>query len=120
MKFNVKNIVFLVLLVVCFLIGATVLSTNMTQNAPVTYGDVISLLEEGKVYSLEIDSSLNTTLELYTYEEGSTEPVQKDGKFVTETVIFRLGYGTQLESIEARALASLKEEGGLVVYNYEQ
>ena len=119
MKFNVKNIVFLVLLIACFLIGATVLSTSLNKSDPVSYGDVISLLDDGEVYSLEIDSSLVATLELYTYEEGSTEPVQKDGKYVTKTITYRLGYGTQLDTVEAKAVAAL-EQGTLKVYNYEE
>ncbi len=122
MKFNVKNIVFLVLLIACFLIGATVLSANMEKGDSKTYGDLVISLEKGEVYSLEIDSSLNATFELYTYEESDTakqNPIMKDGKYVTKKVTYRLGYGTQLDTVEAKALSAL-EAGKLASYNYEQ
>ena len=119
MKFNVKNIVFLVLLIVCFLIGATVLSTSMNKDDTFSHGEMVLMIESGEVYSLEIDSSLVATLKVYTYAEGSTTPVQKDGKYVTKTLTYRLGYGTQLDTVEQTALTALRE-GKLQYYNYEE
>ena len=73
MKFSVKNIVFLVLLIACFLIGATVLSANMEKSEALTYGDLLLSLEKGEVHSLEIDNSFNATFDLYTYEKEDTK-----------------------------------------------
>ena len=119
MKISIKNIVFLVLLIACFLIGATLLDFNTSKTEPVSYSEVMELLDTGKVYSFEVDTSNVITMKIRTYDENGAEILKNDGTPETKTVTYRLSNIVQFETLEAKALAA-KENGTLAYYNYEE
>ena len=88
MKISIKNIVFLVLLIACFLIGAAVLDFNTDKTTPVNYSEVVELLDTGKVYSFEVDTSNVITMKVRTYDENGKEIVKDDGTPETKTVTY--------------------------------
>ena len=54
MKFNFKNILLLVIIILCFVTMATVFNGYGQKAEEVTYGDVITYLDKGQVETLNI------------------------------------------------------------------
>ena len=121
MKFSFKNILFLIAIILCFMVMATVFNGYGEKTETLTYGKVISYLEEGRVESLIVGSD-GTTMQLVVrqYENDDiTKPILKDnGDAVTKKYTYRLSNYVQLETIEEKAMLA-REDGSLVTYNYE-
>ena len=118
MKFNWKNIVFLVLLVLCFAVMATTLSGRGAQPEEITYSQVQEYLRDGKVQSFEVNTSDVITMQVRVYNEDGTVQM-KDGKEVTKAVAYRLSNYVQYETIEDLAREALAS-GTLESYNFEE
>ena len=118
MKFSFKNILLLVAIILCFAVMATVFNGYGEKAKELTYNEVLSYLDEGKVQSLVVDSDGTTMhLDVRQYDENGNV-VTKDGVEVTAKYTYRISNYVQLETIEAKALASLAA-GTLSAYNYE-
>ena len=57
MKFSFKNIIFLLVLVVGFVLVASLFSGYGEETVDLTYSDVLQHFEKGEVYSFEVDTS---------------------------------------------------------------
>ena len=118
MKISLKNILLLVVIIVCFVTMATVMNGYGNSAAALSYDQVTSYLREGKVQSFTIASDGATmTLAVREYDEAG-EVVIKDGKEVTKAYTYRLSNYVQYETIEKLAQEGL-ESGTLLSYNYD-
>ncbi len=124
MKFNVKNIVFLLVLVVGFVLVASFFSGYGQDAPPLSYSDVIQYFENGEVYSFEVNTSNVLTMKVREYDENGSVKLDKEGKEVTKTLSYRLSNSMQYQEINELAKASLITEsnpnGTLHSYNYEE
>ena len=123
MKFSFKNILLLVAIILCFAVMATVMNGYGNNAKTLTYDQVISYLDEGRVSGIVIGSDGATmTLSVRELDEAGNV-VMKDGKEVTSLYTYRLSNYVQLETIEEKALASLSSNNPdtqkLLSYNYE-
>ncbi len=118
MKINLKNILLLIAIILCFLVMATVFNGYGNKEKTLTYDQVTTYLDQGKVASFVVGSDgVTMTLAVREYdEEGNV--VMKDGKEVTTLYTHRLSNYVQMETIEAKAQAALTA-GTLLSYNYE-
>ncbi|MBE6656294.1 MAG: ATP-dependent zinc metalloprotease FtsH [Ruminococcaceae bacterium] len=116
MKFSFKNILLFIAIILCFAVMATVLNGYGNNAKELTYDQVISYLDEGRVASIVIQSD-GATMKL------SVRELDDQGNAVAKDYIYRLSSYVQLETIEEKALASLAsgkpEDQRLVSYNYE-
>ena len=118
MKINFKNILFLLAIVLCFVIMATVFNGYGQESRKIEYSDVVNYLREGKVESFVIDTTQTITMNVRTYDaEGNV--VMNGDKAVTERVSYRFSNYVQLETVEALANEGLAN-GTLSTYNYEE
>ena len=119
MKFSFKNILLLVAIILCFAVMATVFNGYGETATELTYGQVISYLEEGRVESLVVDSD-GTTLRLSVrqYDEAGNPVLKENGSIATKACTYRISNYVQLETIEAKALEA-RAQGTLLSYNYE-
>ena len=118
MKFSLKNILFLVAIILCFALMATFLGGYGKQAKTLTYDQVITYLDEGKVASFVVDADGSTMkLSVREYDENGNV-LMKDGKEVTTSYTYRLSNYVQIETIEEKAQAALAA-GTLLSYNYE-
>jgi len=134
MKFNFKNIIFLVLLVVGFVILATFLAGSAKTEEKVIYSQVIEYLEDGKVESFTVDNKDLLTLNVYVDAAGN--PVKMGhGNVGTKAVTYRLSNYVQYEAIAELAQKTLITDenpaynsadpaaggnGTLTVYDFEE
>ena len=122
MKFNWKNIIFLVLLILCFAIMATVLQGKGAEPEKIEHSDFQKYLEEGKVQSFLVGNDGVITMQLRLYNEDGTVQM-KDGKEVTKAVAYKLADQEQIATIEKLASEHLKTatnpSGTLESYHYE-
>ena len=114
----------LVLLVVCFAIMATTLGGRGVQPEKLSYSQVVTYLEDGKVESFTVDTSDVITLNVRQYNEDGTVQM-KDGKEVTKAYTYKLSNYVQYETIERIASETLRTEkdnpdGTLINYNFEE
>ena len=118
MKISLKNILLLVVLIVCFVTMATVMNGYGKNVTALSYDQVTSYLREGKVQSFTVAADGATmTLTVREYDEAGNVIV-KDGKEVTKTYTHRLSNYVQYETIEKLAQTALAD-GTLVSYNYD-
>ncbi|MBE6695194.1 MAG: ATP-dependent zinc metalloprotease FtsH [Ruminococcaceae bacterium] len=107
MKVNVKNIVFFLLLIVCFILAAVVLTDMMTAKEEFTYSDLKDKFNNHEVKSFFVDTDGYITL----------NTVDENGKEVS--YVYRLSYSFQYEWLEKTAdeqhAAGIIEE-----YNFEE
>ena len=119
MKVNIKNIVFLVLLIVGFIILASVFSGYGKTQEKVIYSDILQDFKNDIVVSCEIDTNNNMTLQVLVLDEAGNPKLGTDGKEMTKTVKYRLSNYIQFEEISKLAESAL-ERGTLKVYNFEE
>ena len=118
MKFSFKNILLLVAIILCFVVMATVFNGYGENAKELTYDQVISYLEGGRVSGFVIESD-GSTMKLDVREyDADGNVVMKDGKEVTAKYVYRLSNYVQIETIEQKAQAALKA-GTLLSYNYK-
>ncbi len=124
MKFSLKNIIFLLVLVVGFVLVASLFSGYGEEAPPLSYSDVIQHFENGEVYSFEVDTSNVLKMKVREYDENGSVKLDSDGKEITKTVTYRLSNSMQYQEINELAKASLITEsnpgGTLHFYNYEE
>ncbi len=122
MKANVKNIIFFLILIFCFVLGALVLSNMGKKEEEVVYSDIIKLLEENRVEALEIDTDANMTLTYRVKDEAGNLVRNSDGTYKTDTLKYRFAYDKQLETIDELAQMQLHNttDNVLKTYNYQQ
>lgn len=118
MKFNWKNIIFLLLLILCFAVMASALSGRGAAPEELKYSQVQEYLRDGKVQSFEVDTSGVIHMQVRVYNEDGTVKTE-EGKEVTKTATYRLSNYVQYETIEELAKTAL-ESGTLVSYNFEE
>ncbi len=110
MKLNVKNIIFFLLLILCIVIGAFIITDANRKEDKVVYNEVIDLLEDGKVKEIRIDNDAKMTL---VYRADPTDPEK------LKTISYRFSYDFQIEKIDALALEAYNA-GTLEVYDIAQ
>ena len=124
MKFSFKNIIFLLVLVVGFVLVASLFSGYGEETVDLTYSDVLQHFEKGEVYSFEVDTSNVLKMQVRQYDESGAVKLDKNGKEETKTVTYRLSNSMQYQEINEIAKASLITEnnpgGTLHFYNYEE
>ena len=124
MKFNFKNIIFLLVLVIGFVLVASLFSGYGEETVPLTYSDVLQHFEKGEVYSFEVDTSNVLTMKVRVFDEDGNLKLDSNGKEQTKTVTYRLSNSMQYQEINELAKASLITEnnpnGTLHFYNYEE
>ena len=146
MKFNFKGIAFLLLLVLCIVVAAFVLSDGADKEEPFVYSDMQDLFDKGLVKSFTMDSDYYLTVVTYVPElDGAGNPIlehkadamgnplyysdgrpvmvaqrsYKDGEPQTKEYTYRLSASFQLESLNAIASEQLRL-GVIEEYNYEE
>lgn len=119
MKVNVKNIVFLVVLIAAFIFMASVFSGYGQTEEKVVYSDILHDFEQGKVASCEIDTNNKLILQVREYDENGQVKLDNKGNEVTKTVSYRLSNYIQLEEISALANKALAD-GSLKQYHYDE
>ena len=118
MKISFKNILLLLLILACFVTMATVFNGYGNDAKALTYDQVISHLDDGKVASFVIESDgVTMKLAVRQYDEAGNV-MMNNGKEVTALYTYRLSNYVQIETIEAKAQAALAN-GTLLSYNYE-
>ena len=124
MKFSFKNIIFLLVLVVGFVLVASLFSGYGEETVDLTYSDVLQYFEKGEVYSFEVNTSNVLKMQVRQYDESGAVKLDKNGKEETKTVTYRLSNSMQYQEINEIAKASLITEnnpgGTLHFYNYEE
>lgn len=146
MKFNLKNIIFFLLLVFAVVIAATIIGDRAGRPEDITYSELQTLFDYGLVKSFEMDTDyvllleayvpvlnaegaieynpmLDENQELYTYSDGSPILIAKrqmqDGKALVKRYEYRLSMNMQIESIHTKAQEQYRL-GILEEYNYEE
>ena len=124
MKFSVKNIIFLVVLVVGFVLVASFFSDYNAGQEPLTYSDVVQKFEKGEVYSFELNTKNVMTMYLRVYNEDGSVKLDDKGKELTTKVTYRLSNSLQYAELHEIARENLKTDsnpdGTLITYNYEE
>ncbi len=118
MKISLKNILLLGVIILCFVMMATVFNGYGQSASELSYDQVTSYLREGKVQSFTVAADGATmTLAVREYDEAGNVVI-KDGNEVTKTYTHRLSNYVQYETIEKLAQEALAG-GTLVSYNYD-
>ena len=106
MKFSFKNIILFVAIILCVLTMATVFNGYGTPTESLTYSQVLTYLDEGKVESFSVESDgVTMKLNVRTYKDG--KEVMENGKAVTKLYTYRISNSVQFDTIEAKAQAEL-------------
>lgn len=104
MKVNVKSLIVFLLLIVLFVVGASVWSANAQKTNAVTYGEIVQYLKNDQVTYFKISSDAVVTLKV----------PDADGKDVTYR--YQLAYADDREQLKNLALANCEIEGGKLTY----
>ncbi len=124
MKVNFKNLVFLLLLVVAFIIMASVFSGYAKQADKYTFSDIVQLFEDGKVERFTVTQKGVLVLQERQYDENGEIKTNDKGETITREVSYALSITYQYERLQELADATLKTEsnpdGTLISYNYEE
>ncbi len=106
MKANLKNIVFLLLMIAVFIFAAVIITDMVAPKEEFTYSDLLTLFEEDKVKSFSVDTEGYITLETVDEKQYS----------------YRFGYELQLLRIEKIAAEGINGTplANLESYNFEE
>ena len=119
MKANVKNIVFFLLLALCLVLGAMVLTDMSKKDEAVVYSDILNLFEDKRVVSLEITNDAEMTLVYRVVDENGNVVQNPDETPKTAKLEYRFSFDRQLETVDELAREALAN-GELDYYNYEE
>ena len=101
MKINVKNIIFFLLLILVFVLGAMLLTDIGKKPETITYGEILDVFENNKVVKYNLDENAKMTITYYPKDaatgEWSTE---------TKTVSYKFSYQFQVDDISDLAIAN--------------
>lgn len=121
MKINVKNIIFFLLLILVFVLGAMLLTDIGKKPETITYGELVEAFEDNRVTEFEVDSNAKITVVFY--------PKDANGNVTSETkkLSYKFSYDFQLEEINQKAERNYNYDGTdgtptkvLVKYNYAE
>ena len=115
MKVNVKNIIFFLLLILVFVIGAMLLSDIGKTEKVISYSELVEMFDEDRVTEFTVDKNAAITVVYHPKDAaGNVDPNK------TETVKYTFSFDFQLEEINAMAQENYKNGTTLKVYNYEE
>ena len=94
MKVNVKNLIFLIVMILSFVLIATFWSANANKEEPIMWGDIVTMFEENRVTEFIVSEG----------DQLKIKGLDATGK--TVLLSFRLADRTQLEYLHEKAIAS--------------
>ena len=114
MKVNVKNIIFFLLLILAFVIGAMLLTDIGGKEKTISYSELLQAFEEDRVTEFEVDNNAKITVTYY--------PLDANGNRMstTETISYKFSYDMQLEEINELARRNYETGNTLTKYNYSE
>ena len=111
MKISVKNILLLLVIVLCFIMMATFFTSGGEKPETLPHSEITSMIADGKVESFVVKSD-GVSMVLNVRE------TDENGQEVIKAYSYRLSNGEQLATIEATAQQALKD-GKLTKYDYQ-
>ena len=146
MKFNLKNIIFFILLILAIVLAGTIVGDREGKPEKITYSGLQNLFDHGLVRTYKMDTDYIILVEAYvpvvdadgniqsdrmldengnplSYSDGAPVLVakrqMKDGSLLVKRYEYRFSMNMQLESIHARAGEQYRL-GIMDSYNYEE
>lgn len=121
MKINVKNIIFFLLLILVFVLGAMLLTDIGKKPETITYGELVEAFEDNRVTEFEVDSNAKITVVFYLKDANGNVTSE------TKKLSYKFSYDFQLEEINQKAERNYNYDGTdgtpakvLVKYNYAE
>ena len=125
MKANVKSIIALIIMVLVFVVGATLISQMNDDEEPCEYSDLVFAMENGLVRDFAIDgTSIEVTVARYeiTQDADGNEVIElkrdDTGKLLTAKRACRLAYNAQVDYVLEKA-RELQAAGLLESYSVD-
>ena len=127
MKVNFKSVLLLVIIVFVVISAVSMYNEVTADKTDFTYGDLLSLIEDGEVTSCVIDGESVVTIQSYEIETDDNGRLlkdeltgrykfkyDKDGNRIAKEYVYELSYASQIDAIHEKVTESKNE----IYYNY--